>query len=464
MRLGTSLQQAVKKALTDVSGFIGRVDDMKFLLDHFGEIEAKFPALRGRLDANRIGIAGHSYGAYTAMLMAGARVNLAGHEKGTNFTDARPSAFLLLSPQGRSPKGDERGLVENSWKDITRPLFVLTGSRDNNTTGEGPEWRLEPVTLGSLGERWGFSLGGATHMTFTGLPAQGKGLGAPHDAVGVAFEKKLFAEVQMLTLQFWNATLRKDSSSREALLRHPGLITPSSGASALPKNLRASALLGVNIIANDGIGSSAFYARLLGVQPPKPKNDSEWMLPHGSNYLLIHAAPMAKRASAAPLGCTQLTLLFDELEPVLQRLREHGDSVPDVHEFMPGVRFATLKDPEGNLVELGSLSAEVAAQSGITIPGLMAGLHVSSIDEARAFFAECLGLPEQPSRPSPRGTRYAFGSGGFIKVWEAATAANVPPAETNAVTGFRVLHFAGDSQITLEGPDGLTCEIRARSQ
>ena len=48
-----------------------RVEDMKLIIDHLDDIESIVPALSGRLDKNRIAIAGYSLGGHTAAMLLG---------------------------------------------------------------------------------------------------------------------------------------------------------------------------------------------------------------------------------------------------------------------------------------------------------------------------------------------------------------------------------------------------------
>jgi predicted dienelactone hydrolase len=50
-----------------------RPRDISFVIDSSGEIEKLAPELRGKLDRSRIGVGGHSYGAYTAQAIGGAK-------------------------------------------------------------------------------------------------------------------------------------------------------------------------------------------------------------------------------------------------------------------------------------------------------------------------------------------------------------------------------------------------------
>jgi len=112
-----------------------RPQQVTLILDKLTEIEKLVPALKERLDKERIGMGGHSYGAHTAQLLAGVRP-LGGRHK---LADPRIKAFVWLSPQG------EGGLFEKrSWEGVKPPVMVISGSRDASPldpTHTG-EWRL----------------------------------------------------------------------------------------------------------------------------------------------------------------------------------------------------------------------------------------------------------------------------------------------------------------------------------
>ena len=94
---------AGSRALTGRSGpgtgsfadWASRPKDIAFLRDALHEIEAKVPALRGKRKRAATGVGGHSFGADTAQLVAGAT--------------AAPSGLLRRSPAAGNPSAvDER--------------------------------------------------------------------------------------------------------------------------------------------------------------------------------------------------------------------------------------------------------------------------------------------------------------------------------------------------------------------
>ena len=122
--------------LTAMLAWNKRPAQVKKILDAFDTIEAGAPALKGRLDKERIGVGGHSYGAHTSQLIAGVKPFRGKDE----YRDARVKAVALLSPQG------DGGLFrKGSWKGVRGPVLVITGSEDRSPLekGKGPEWRLQ---------------------------------------------------------------------------------------------------------------------------------------------------------------------------------------------------------------------------------------------------------------------------------------------------------------------------------
>ena len=198
---------------TDAKAWENRVRDIDLVLDSRDVIGERVVALQGRLDFSRLGVGGHSYGAFTAQLLAGATVDIPKGQKGKSFADARPKAFLLLSAQGKG-----QGLTEKSWQALDRPLMAMTGSRDFGRAGQSPQWRLEPYRSAPPPDKFSVFIQGAGHMSFTGrlaepgaapLAASGSGrLAHPDDEVAI------FKQVKIASLAFWDAYLKGDAPAK----------------------------------------------------------------------------------------------------------------------------------------------------------------------------------------------------------------------------------------------------------
>jgi predicted dienelactone hydrolase len=190
--------------LTDWKTWQDRPRDVSFLLDSLAELEDRVSALKGKMEAARIGVAGHSLGAYTAQLAAGATIDLPGGEKGRSFADARIRAVLLLSGQGVG----QQGLTESSWQKLKLPMMSVTGSLDPGAKGQPPEWRMDPFKHSPPGDKYQLFIEGAQHNSFTGGPGPGIASGDP---------SVVFDHVKTSTLAFWNAYLKHDESAKHYL-------------------------------------------------------------------------------------------------------------------------------------------------------------------------------------------------------------------------------------------------------
>lgn len=139
-----------------------RVRDVTFAIDSVPQLIQRFPELEGKIDARRVGVAGHGYGAFTALLLAGVRT----FPGGVSYADPRVKAAVTLSPPGPSAA---RGLTEESWSGLTGPVLFVTGTADRGMDdSETPDWRKQAFTLSPAGEKWLVVLDGARHATFTG--------------------------------------------------------------------------------------------------------------------------------------------------------------------------------------------------------------------------------------------------------------------------------------------------------
>jgi predicted dienelactone hydrolase len=202
---------AMRAATIDPAILLGRPRQVAVVIAALSEIERQIPALAGRLDRERIAVAGHSFGAYTTMMVAGAKIDLPG-KPDTVVSDPRPRCFLTLSPQGTGPAFDRQ-----AWDGITRPVLMMTGSLDEQPkavswgdTHQGGEWRSEPFRLMAPGDKWLVWIDGARHSTFSGgAGAQLSGELKP--------DPQHFAWVQAMSLAFFDAYLRDDASARRWL-------------------------------------------------------------------------------------------------------------------------------------------------------------------------------------------------------------------------------------------------------
>ncbi|MEW6186200.1 MAG: hypothetical protein AB1585_10730, partial [Thermodesulfobacteriota bacterium] len=103
------IQENVEKlfqAFWGMKDTLDRPQDIIFVLDSLQKIESSRPVLKGKMDLKKIGLAGHSFGAFTALSVAGGYAEPVRLIYGRTFDDPRPLAFLALSPPGTPPGVD----------------------------------------------------------------------------------------------------------------------------------------------------------------------------------------------------------------------------------------------------------------------------------------------------------------------------------------------------------------------
>ena len=199
-----------------------RVADIRFIIDSLPKLIEQYPEIKERVDATKIGVGGHSYGALTAMMTA--------------ETDPRVKAVEAMSPPGPLP---DRGLTRESYAAIRVPALFLTGSRDLGAVQtEDAAWRKLAFDQSPAGDKWYVSVQGAGRSAFTGnvgdfggyLPPQqvdmpypnGRGpIGGsypqqqpmPRSNTPVVMGSGGSGTVRAISLAFWDAYLKTDNKA-----------------------------------------------------------------------------------------------------------------------------------------------------------------------------------------------------------------------------------------------------------
>lgn len=186
------------RGLNDTARIADRVADIVLVLDSLATIAKATPALAGRMDADRIGVGGHSFGAYTAMLIGGVTVDLGG-ERGRSFRDERVRCILPISGQGTG----QQGLTDRSWAGLTIPMMTITGTRDRGVGGQGVDWKTEPYVFSPTGDKYLVVIDGAGHVSFGGA------LG-PRGA-------EITDVVKLGSTLFWEAYLKDSQTAHKTL-------------------------------------------------------------------------------------------------------------------------------------------------------------------------------------------------------------------------------------------------------
>ena len=179
-----------------------RLADLGFLQGLVKARDARLPAaVRERIDPSRMGMAGHSFGAYLTLVACGARLS-------PEPPPPLPSGFrggLVISGQGTG----RLGLKPGAFDRMPGPMFSITGSRDFGAAGETPDWRLEAFRNARPGRQYAAILDGFRHGDFD-APESDPVLG------------KAAGRLRALQSAFWRATLGGDAAGWADLDRAAG--------------------------------------------------------------------------------------------------------------------------------------------------------------------------------------------------------------------------------------------------
>jgi dienelactone hydrolase len=225
-----SAREPAADASADAKVWESRVRDLQFVAAATLAIEGKVPGLR--LDESRVGVGGQSLGAFSAMLLAGTTVEVS--KKARGFSDSIPKAFLLISPPGKG----QQGLTDKSWSAVTRPVMVVTGTRDPGSKNQDPSWRLDAYQLSPPGGKYAVFIEGGSHASFIGLGAEVGSSGGAAAAAGAPAvpsaqdEAAIFQAVRAATAAFWQVYLKSDAAAA-AFLRSDALMTESGNRAQL---------------------------------------------------------------------------------------------------------------------------------------------------------------------------------------------------------------------------------------
>jgi predicted dienelactone hydrolase len=133
-----------------------RAEDMTRILDQLDVIEAAVPQLPGRLNHDKVAVAGHSMGGHTASLLLGARLTDPDEGTEVNLAEPRIKAGVLLAAPGRGGDAVTEFVAENysffstmDFSKMATPTLVVAGDKDASThlTVRGPDWHADPYFL-----------------------------------------------------------------------------------------------------------------------------------------------------------------------------------------------------------------------------------------------------------------------------------------------------------------------------
>jgi predicted dienelactone hydrolase len=201
--------EAMNRAAADPQNAVARPLDIRFAIDQMEAMNREAGPLRGRLDLKRIGVAGHSFGAYTTLAAAGeAFVGPLGRE--FSLADPRVVAAIPMS----APVPRKRDLYDRAFGKIKIPCLHMTGTLDDSPIGNTPAAdRRVPFDHIHGADQYLVIFKDGDHMIFSGR-------GRPEGLFGGKTGKKdaRFQDlIRMSATAFWDAYLKDDGAAKSWL-------------------------------------------------------------------------------------------------------------------------------------------------------------------------------------------------------------------------------------------------------
>lgn len=206
--------QALKRAVRNPRAAINRPLDISFLIDELErQIQAKGGRLEGKVDLDRIGLGGHSFGAWTTLASAGQRFFQRGQTR--SFGDQRIRAAIAMSP---SP-GRNQSHWDKAFTEIGIPMMHQTGTHD--TSRIAPEVTAEsrrvPFDKITARDQFLIIFQDGDHMIFS--QSQLARLMPRKKHLDAYFHPLILAS----TTAFWKAYLEDDADAKSWLINSDGL-------------------------------------------------------------------------------------------------------------------------------------------------------------------------------------------------------------------------------------------------
>jgi dienelactone hydrolase len=190
---------ALRRAAANPANATNRPMDVSFVLDRLEQLNRSDSGFKGRLDLTRVGLAGHSFGAFTTLGVAG-QVFLGPSGERLCFADPRVKAAIAMSsplPAIRTPAA-----LDRAFGKIRIPILHMTGTADASPIGgTGAAERRLPFDHISGADQFLITLQGADHMVFAGRSAS-----------RTPERERVFEDrICECSLVFWEAFLKQDA-------------------------------------------------------------------------------------------------------------------------------------------------------------------------------------------------------------------------------------------------------------
>lgn len=198
--------QAIRQAAILPENAVNRVRDVSFVLDEMAKLTGAPGLFQGCVDLDKIGLAGHSFGANTTLVAAGQVFILPGGQT-VGFAEPRIKAAISMS----APVPRSRSNLDRVFGAITIPCLHMTGTLDDSPIGEtqAADRRL-PFDHIVGAEQYLVTFTGGDHLIFSGRPRND---GETRGAKDAQFQDLIL----QATTAFWDAYLMGDARAKSWL-------------------------------------------------------------------------------------------------------------------------------------------------------------------------------------------------------------------------------------------------------
>lgn len=193
-------KKAMRRAVADPRNAINRTRDVSFAIDELERLNREKSAYQHRLDLSRIGVAGHSFGAFTALAVAGQEFTPGLNRNGT-LADPRVKAVIPMS----APAPANQSRLDEVYGNIHIPCLHMTGTKDSSPIGDTqPGERRLPFDHCRKSDQYLITFQDGDHMVFSGRRATRQ-------------DRAFQALICESSTMFWNAYLRDDPKAKSWL-------------------------------------------------------------------------------------------------------------------------------------------------------------------------------------------------------------------------------------------------------
>ena len=199
-----TIMPAMRKAVADISNSLNRVQDVHFALDQLGILNKEETVLKESLDLDHIGMAGHSFGAFTTLTAIGEGFPR-WFGRFQHFDDDRIKAAISMS----ATPSRHRTKLKQVYSGIDVPCFHMTGTLDDSPVSDtkASERRLIYDNI-DRNDNYLLTFEGGDHMVFAGRNTPGR-----DNSKDPVFHRL----IKMSTIAFWDAYLKNNKTALQWL-------------------------------------------------------------------------------------------------------------------------------------------------------------------------------------------------------------------------------------------------------